>query len=594
MTSALHETVRKHGRPPVRDSVESLWRGVVREIRADGMVWVEIPRLSGEITPAGPMPSAANGLSIGERVLVGAIEDLRGDLMVLCRETSEASAFPSYDGVLLASAPTAPNHATRKDYVDTQVQGARDWAAAIGEGKAPLVHTHAWVDVTGKPATFTPSAHTHVWADLTDKPATFTPSVHSHDAADVASGVFAAARLPAATSGAQGAMSAADKSKLDAATASNTANTIMLRNATGNVSVSNPTASTHAATRDYVDTQVATKANTVHGHTYADISGTVPTSALPPLAINDTFPVASQAAMLALTAQRGDIAIRSDNGRSYILSTDSPGTLADWKELMAAGQVQSVAGKTGVVALVKGDVGLGNVDNTTDAAKPVSTATQTALNGKAAAVHTHLWADVTDKPATFTPSAHTHPWGELTGVPATFAPSAHTHLWADLTDKPATFAPSAHEHSAADLTSGTVPVARLPLATTAAAGAMSSADKTALDALFADTGWVNVTYENSWTDYKTGVAGANNAVGAYRKIGGVVSIKGLIKGGSLGARIFGLPASMRPTEELWIPTTFTSGSTNGTTYIVIYPSGTVLLAGSGVPTYASIACTYMP
>jgi hypothetical protein len=35
------------------------------------------------------------------------------------------------------------------------------------------------------------------------------------------------------------------------------------------------------------------------------------------------------------------------------------------------------------LALVKGDVGLGNVDNTTDAAKPISTATQTALDAKA-------------------------------------------------------------------------------------------------------------------------------------------------------------------------------------------------------------------
>lgn len=34
------------------------------------------------------------------------------------------------------------------------------------------------------------------------------------------------------------------------------------------------------------------------------------------------------------------------------------------------------------VTLVKGDVGLGNVDNTADADKPVSTAQQTALNGK--------------------------------------------------------------------------------------------------------------------------------------------------------------------------------------------------------------------
>ena len=37
----------------------------------------------------------------------------------------------------------------------------------------------------------------------------------------------------------------------------------------------------------------------------------------------------------------------------------------------------------------KADVGLGNVDNTSDAAKPVSTATQTALDGKAASGHNH-------------------------------------------------------------------------------------------------------------------------------------------------------------------------------------------------------------
>ena len=48
----------------------------------------------------------------------------------------------------------------------------------------------------------------------------------------------------------------------------------------------------------------------------------------------------------------------------------------------AGAPVQSVAGKTGAVSLVKGDVGLGNVDNTADADKPVSTATQSALDDK--------------------------------------------------------------------------------------------------------------------------------------------------------------------------------------------------------------------
>lgn len=44
--------------------------------------------------------------------------------------------------------------------------------------------------------------------------------------------------------------------------------------------------------------------------------------------------------------------------------------------------VTSVAGRTGDVTLAKADVGLGNVDNTSDANKPVSNATQTALNAK--------------------------------------------------------------------------------------------------------------------------------------------------------------------------------------------------------------------
>lgn len=47
------------------------------------------------------------------------------------------------------------------------------------------------------------------------------------------------------------------------------------------------------------------------------------------------------------------------------------------------GAVSSVNGQTGIVVLTKTDVGLGNVTNTADSAKPVSTAQQTALDLKA-------------------------------------------------------------------------------------------------------------------------------------------------------------------------------------------------------------------
>mgnify|MGYP001570043542 FL=1 len=52
-------------------------------------------------------------------------------------------------------------------------------------------------------------------------------------------------------------------------------------------------------------------------------------------------------------------------------------------KLAADAAVTSVNTLTGDVTLTKSDVGLANVDNTSDASKPVSTATQTALDAKA-------------------------------------------------------------------------------------------------------------------------------------------------------------------------------------------------------------------
>lgn len=53
-------------------------------------------------------------------------------------------------------------------------------------------------------------------------------------------------------------------------------------------------------------------------------------------------------------------------------------------QIKAQSPVQSVAGKTGAVTLDKSDVGLSNVDNTSDVNKPISSATQTALDAKQA------------------------------------------------------------------------------------------------------------------------------------------------------------------------------------------------------------------
>lgn len=81
------------------------------------------------------------------------------------------------------------------------------------------------------------------------------------------------------------------------------------------------------------------------------VNGVLPTSVLPALSITDTFVVASQAAMLALNAQRGDFAVRTDITENFILQGDDPTQLSNWVQLLhpaaAAGGVQTVNSLTG-------------------------------------------------------------------------------------------------------------------------------------------------------------------------------------------------------------------------------------------------------
>ena len=107
-----------------------------------------------------------------------------------------------------------------------------------------------------------------------------------------------------------------------------------------------------------------TRKGAADGYAPLDAGGLVPTAHLPPLAVTDTYVVASEAAMLALAAQVGDICIRSDLGETYILAVAPASVLANWLEMAAAGQVVSVNGETGVVSLSAADVGAAAADHT--------------------------------------------------------------------------------------------------------------------------------------------------------------------------------------------------------------------------------------
>ena len=65
--------------------------------------------------------------------------------------------------------------------------------------------------------------------------------------------------------------------------------------------------------------------------------------------------------MLALNAQKGDIAIRSDLNKSFVLQSTPASTLANWKELLTpTDAILSVNGKTGTVTLNLDDINDGS------------------------------------------------------------------------------------------------------------------------------------------------------------------------------------------------------------------------------------------
>lgn len=88
-----------------------------------------------------------------------------------------------------------------------------------------------------------------------------------------------------------------------------------------------------------------------------DANGKLVETVIPAVAITETYVVDSQSAMLALNAQVGDVAIRTDVSKSFILQSLPASTVANWKELLTPDcKVISVNGKQGAVVLTGDDI----------------------------------------------------------------------------------------------------------------------------------------------------------------------------------------------------------------------------------------------
>lgn len=133
-----------------------------------------------------------------------------------------------------------------------------------------------------------------------------------------------------------------------------------------------------------------------------------------------------------------------------LISGEKLGTAFGKIARAVASLIAHIANKSNPHSVTKAQVGLGNADNTSDVNKPISSATQTALNGKSDKAHKHKTADISDMPSAlpadggnadtvdgkhandFAASNHTHTAADIGA-----AASSHTHTKSQITDFPA-------------------------------------------------------------------------------------------------------------------------------------------------------------
>lgn len=187
-------------------------------------------------------------------------------------------------------------------------------------------------------------------------------------------------------------------------------------------------------------------------------SGTIADGAVSEVKLDDTLRdkvnavAAGGATNLSVTTAAASVVVASDTGSDATLTAATSSvagvlSAADKTKLDSiqtgaqANTVTSVASKTGAVTLTKADVGLSNVDNTADASKPISTAVQTALSGKASASHSHAIADVTSLQTTLDSKAasnHSHSLDNLSDVSTAGATSGQSLVYQSGSWGPAT------------------------------------------------------------------------------------------------------------------------------------------------------------
>lgn len=139
----------------------------------------------------------------------------------------------------------------------------------------------------------------------------------------------------------------------------------------------------------------ASNKNAANGYAGLGVDGKLISSQIPSITINDTFVVASETEMLALTVETGDIAVRSDLNKSFILKGKNPTVISDWQELLTpTSDVTTVFGRNGAITAQTGDYTADQISET--ATKKFQTANQQAFNDATSSIQTQLNSKVSN------------------------------------------------------------------------------------------------------------------------------------------------------------------------------------------------------
>ena len=170
----------------------------------------------------------------------------------------------------------------------------------------------------------------------------------------------------------------------------------------------------------------ATEKAVANGVATLDVNGKVVLTQIPDSVLGQLqyMGIHNFSSSLPTATEKGQYWIASSDGNGYITGDWAVWNGTSFNKVDNTDAVATVAGRTGNVVLTKSDVGLSNVDNTSDANKPVSTATQNALN---------LKANIASPTFTGTVTAPTFS-GSLSGN----ASSATNVAWSGVTSKPTT------------------------------------------------------------------------------------------------------------------------------------------------------------